>query len=160
MGCPLLPYSDPEKMTEARAEVASHGVVMVRTLKPGEPFPQHLDTGFEQMPVMNDFIWVAEKNGKIVGILMAAPCHGIVFLVRLRTTKDAPAMTVALLFRRCVRDWKARGFKGYFTYVDPSRELERRFIPICRKLGGLQLVSPQVGLVGNLEQAKGILCRS
>ncbi len=145
---------------QARADLKKYGVITVRTLKPGEAMPQHLETGFEQMPVMNDFVWVAEKGRKIIGILMAAPCHGIIFLVRLRTEKDAPAMTVGLLFRQCVKDWRERGFKGYFTYVDPNRETERRFIPICRRVGGIQIASVQVGLVGNLEQAARILCHS
>lgn len=138
---------------QARAQLKQYGLITVRTLKPGEAMPQHLDTGFEKMAVMNDFVWVAEKGGKIIGILMAAPCHGVIFFVRVRVEKDAPTMTVALLFRKCVRDCKGRGFKGYFTYIDPSLETERRFIPICRKAGGTQIASVQVGLVGNLEQA-------
>jgi hypothetical protein len=138
---------------QARAQLKQYGVIRVRTLKPNEAMPQHLGTGFEQMVVMNDFVWVAEKGGKIIGILMAAPCHGVIFFVRLRTEKDAPPMAVTLLFRKCVRDCQERGFKGYFTYVDPSIEAERKFIPICRKAGGAQITSLQVGLVGRLGDA-------
>lgn len=115
--------------------------------------PQHLDTGFEKLPVMNEFVWVAEKNGKMTGILMVAPCHGIIFIVRLRTEFGAPPTTVHHLFRQCMRDCLERGYKGYFTYVDPSREAERKFISICQRAGGMLIEPLQVGLVGNLEQA-------
>lgn len=115
--------------------------------------PQDLDTGFEQMPVMKDFVWVAENHGQITGALLASPCHGLIFFVRVRTQPDAPAMTVPLLFRRAVRDCVKRGFKGYFTYIDPNRSAERAFIPVCRKAGGIQVTSLQVGLVGRLEDA-------
>lgn len=155
LGCPL-PLSEKQIQAhdeQARAEIASHAQIKVRTLAAGEAMPQHLGTGFEKMAVMNDFVWVAELDGKIIGILMAAPCHGCIFFVRLRAETSAPPMTVPLLFRTCVRECHERGFKGYFTYVDPGRVVERRFIPICRKAGGIQIESVQVGLVGNLEQA-------
>ncbi len=128
-------------------------MITVRTLKPDEPMPQHLDTGFEQMPVMKDFVWIAEQEGKVIGALMASPCHGLVFFVRLRTEKDAPEMTVHLLFRKCIKDCRERGFAGYFTFIDPAREAERKLIPICHKAGGLQIESVQVGLVGSLAEA-------
>lgn len=155
LGCPL-PLSEKQaevRNKQARAEVASFGVVRVRTLAPGEAMPQHLSTGFEHMAVMNDFVWVAEKDKKIVGILLAAPCHGLIFFVRVRTVEDAPHVTAHLLFRNCVRDSLARGFQGFFTYIDPSLKAERHFISIVLRAGGIKIESPQVGLVGNLESA-------
>lgn len=128
-------------------------MITVRTLKPDEPMPQHLGTGFEQMPVMKDFVWIAERDGKVIAILMGAPCHGIVFLLRVRAEAGAPVMAVRLLFRKCVKDCLARGLKGYFTFIDPSFDAERRFIPICEKAGGTQVMSLHVALVGKLEEA-------
>jgi hypothetical protein len=128
-------------------------MITIRTLRNGEPMPTYLDTGFEKMPVMNDFVWVAEESSRIIGILLASPCHGLIFFVRVRVEMNAPSMTLPLLFRHCVQDCNKRGFKGYFTYIDPSRESERSFIPICHKAGGLQVQSVQVGLVGSLEKA-------
>ena len=128
-------------------------MIFVRTLRPDEPMPQHMNTGFEQMEVMKDFVWIAEEDNKIVGSLLASPCHGLIFFVRLRVVDDASTMTVPLLFRHAIRDCTKRGFKGYFTYVDPSLDAERRFIPICQKAGGIQVTAIQVGLVGSLEKA-------
>lgn len=115
--------------------------------------PQHLGTGYEQMPVINDFVWIAEQTGKVIGILMAAPCHGVLFLVRARVEKDAPKITISLLFRKCMRDAVDRGFKGFFTFIDPTIETERRFIPICQLAGGIQIPTLQIALVGKLETA-------
>jgi hypothetical protein len=115
--------------------------------------PQHLGTGFEAMPVMKSFCWVAEKEGRIIGMLLAAPCHGLIFLIRLRVAEGAPVTTTALLFRHCMRDAKAMGFVGYFSYIDPGRDMERALIPICRRAGGIQDMTLHVPLVGSLEKA-------
>lgn len=128
-------------------------MITVRTLREDESFPQHLGTGFEHMPVMKSFCWVAEHEGRIVGMLMGAPCHGLVYIVRVRIEQAAPAMTALLLFRNSLRDCKQMGFVGYFTHVDPTRENERALIPICRKAKGLQFVMPQVPLAGPIDAA-------
>lgn len=127
--------------------------VTVRTLREDESFPQHLGTGFEGMPVMKSFCWVAEHEGRIVGMLMAAPCHGLIYIVRLRVEKEAPAMVTGLLFRKFLKDSKQMGFVGYFTHVDPSRESERQMIPICRKAKGIQVPMMQIPLAGSIEAA-------
>lgn len=115
--------------------------------------PQHLGTGYEQMPVMNDYAWIAEENGKVTGILLGSPCHGLVFIVRVCAAPGASPMTVQLLFRKFVQDCASRGLRGYFTFVDPMRDAERKFIPICHKAGGMQIQALQVGLVGSIEKA-------
>jgi len=127
-------------------------MITVRTLREGEPFPQHLATGFEGMAVMNSFCWVAERNDRIIGILMAAPCHGLVFIVRIRAEEGNP-MAVPMLFRNCMRDCKELGFVAYFSYIDPQRELEASMIPICTRAGGIQVTQLQVPLVGSIEKA-------
>jgi hypothetical protein len=128
-------------------------MINVRTLRDGEAMPQHLGTGFESMPVMNSFVWVAEQDERIVGILMAAPCHGLLFLVRLRVLEGSPATVTLALFRRCIRDSKEMGFRGYFSYIDPQKETEAQLIPICIGAGGIQVTQLQVPLVGSLEKA-------
>jgi len=129
------------------------GGMKIRTLREDETFPQHLGTGFESMPVMKSYCWIAEHEGRIVGILMAAPCHGLVYIVRLRVEEMAPTITAALLFRNFIRDVKQMGFVGYFTHVDPSRESERSMIPICRKAKGLQIAMMQIPLAGSIQEA-------
>lgn len=144
-----------DKGEQARSEIATYGVITVRTLKVNEAMPKHLGSGFEQMQVMKGYVWVAEKNGKIVGLLMATPCHGLIFVVRLRVEKTAPPMTVWLLFRKCVRDCKERGFEWYFTYLDTNLDAERKLAAICQKTGGMRMMSMPIGIVGRLEKVRG-----
>jgi len=117
--------------------------------------PQHLGTGFESMPVMKSFCWVAETEGRIVGMLLAAPCHGLIYIARVRVEETAPPITALLLFKNCLRDCKQMGFLGYWAHIDPTRESERAMIPICRRAKGLQLVLPQVPLAGSIDAAVG-----
>ncbi len=128
-------------------------MIHIRTLREGEAMPQHLGTGYETMPVMNSFVWVAEKDEKIIGILMAAPCHGLLFLVRLRIEKGSPGAIAHLLFRHCIRDAQAMGFQGYFSYINPELPSESALIPICERAGGIQVTALQVPLVGSIEKA-------
>ena len=127
-------------------------MLTIRTLREEEPMPQHLGTGFEGMPVMKSFCWVAEKDGRIVGMLMAAPCHGLLYIVRVRVEDGFPS-AAALLFRHCMRDAKEMGFLGYFSHVDPSRESEAAMIPICIRAGGTQVTMLMVPLVGSIGKA-------
>lgn len=105
------------------------------------------------MPVMNDYAWIAEESGKVTGILLAAPCHGLAFIMRICTEKGVSGMTLQLMFRKFIQDCRARDLRGYFTFIDPGRDAERRFIPICEKAGGMQIQTLQVGLVGSIEKA-------
>jgi hypothetical protein len=128
-------------------------MISIRTLREGEPMPQHLGTGYETMPVMNSFIWVAEKEGRIIGILMAAPCHGLILLMRLCIEEGSNHSVAHLLFRHCMRDSEKMGFRGYFSYVSTETETERSLIAICRKAHGLQVPQLHVPLVGSIKQA-------
>jgi hypothetical protein len=128
-------------------------MISVRTLAEGEVMPQGLGTGFEKMPVMKDFVWVAEKDGEIQGILLAAPCHGLLYLVRLCVKENCNPAIASALLRQCMRDSKERGFKGYLFHISPMLGTERRFIPICKKAGGVQVITPQVAIIGSVEEA-------
>ena len=124
----------------------------VRTLRDSELMPEGFATGFEKMPVMREWCWIAEEDGKPVGILIAAPCHGIVYLMRL-CTKDGHSADVFLLLRHFFADTRARGFMGYMLHVDPTRPVESKLIGLCRKAGAIQVTVPQVALVGFLKDA-------
>ena len=125
----------------------------VRTLRANEPMPEGFATGYENMPFMPDWVWVAESDGEALGVLMAAPCHGLIYLMRLCIKDDAQRMTAFALLRACMRETNRRGFKGFFMHIDPTKEIDRRFIPTVKKTGGVQLMIPQVMLVGSIERA-------
>jgi hypothetical protein len=128
-------------------------MIKIRTLREGEQMPQNLGTGYESMPVMNSFVWVAEEEEKIIGILMAAPCHGLIFLMRLRVLEGSNPMVALLLFRHCMKDSKEMGFRGYFSYINPQIEADAKMIPICTGAGGMQITQMQVPLCGSVEKA-------
>ena len=125
----------------------------VRTLSAGEHIPEGFNTGYEKMPVQGDWIWVAEKDGIATGVLMVAPCHGLIYLMRLCVKKGSPTIVAFLLLRECMRETRRRGFKGFFTHIDPTGEIDRRILQTCRKSGGVQMLIPQVMLVGSIERA-------
>ncbi len=124
----------------------------VRTLRSSDSFPEGFATGYEQMPVMKNWVWVAEEGDEACGVLMGAPMHGLVYLMRLCVRDNAPKTVAFLLLRTFMRDTLKRGFRGYWVHVDPT-EMDRKMIPLVKRAGGFQLLTPQTMLVGSLERA-------
>jgi hypothetical protein len=128
--------------------------ITVRNLRDGEALPQGLHTGFEELQVMPLWCWIAEQDSEVLGVLMGAPCHGLVYLLRLCVKPECKTKIVPLLLLRAfLRDCFARGFKAYFTHLDPTRELEGRLLGLCREAQGVQVTVPQVAVVGFLHDA-------
>jgi len=115
--------------------------------------PEGFYTGFEKMPLQEDWVWVAERDGAPQGVLMAAPCHGLIYMMRLCVKEGSPAITAFRLLRACMRDTKARGFKGFFMHIDPTSEKDIKVWPACKKSGALALPLPQQMIVGSIERA-------
>src|SRR5262252_71742 len=80
-------------------------------LKEGEPWLM--------LDLDPEWVWFARgAAGEIVGILIAAPCHGLVFVYRLRMLPEAPYMSLVRLFRTFIRDLRRRGAIGYLAMLD------------------------------------------
>jgi hypothetical protein len=126
--------------------------MLVRNLQLDEICPD-FKTGFEKLAIDPTWAWIAEESGTKYGILLAAPCHGLVYLARLCVVEGAPVFTTVLLLRGFIRDASARGYKAYFTHVDPTRENERQFIKFCRMAEGIQAPDVQVCIAGSLKKA-------
>jgi hypothetical protein len=128
-------------------------MIEVRTLLASDQFPEGFSTGFEQMPVMKSWVWVAEEDGDPAGVLMAAPMHGLIYLMRICVHQGAPPETAFRLLRACMRDCWHRGFRGFFMHIDPTGTVDRKMIPLVKRAKGVQMLIPQVMLVGSIEAA-------
>jgi hypothetical protein len=126
----------------------------IRNLKPGEAMPAGMNTGYENMPLQIDWVWFAEEGDTPLGVVLAAPCHGLVYVMRLCVKDGANPHTALALLRACMKDAQNRGFRGFFFHVDPTVEIDRHVLVICRKVGVKPLTVPQVLLVGSVEQAR------
>jgi hypothetical protein len=122
----------------------------IRNLVLGEELPERLRTGYETGQCDDRWIWVAERDGKPVAILVTAPAHIVVILVRIVATEDALSTDVGALILKARREVRKRGYKGYVVWVDPTRETESSMIGIIRKTGGFQMPDVQVACGGAL----------
>jgi hypothetical protein len=123
-------------------------MVTIRNLRAEEKLPSHFRTGYENMPVMPDWCWLAEENGKALGALLAAPAHGVLFLMRLYTIDGAPTEVTTSLLLQCLSDADKRGYQGFLTYVNPQREAEGKLMMIAELWGGFQAPEVQVAIAG------------
>lgn len=126
----------------------------VRNLRFNEPMPEGMATGFEGMPLQHEWVWAAEEDGIATGVVMAAPCHGLVYVMRLCVPKGANPQTAMALLRACMRDSENRGFRGFFFHIDPTVEIDRRIMILCGKMGIRPLTMPQCLIVGSVAAAR------
>jgi hypothetical protein len=122
--------------------------MMVRNLLPGERLDSVVVTGFEQLPMDNDWCWHAIMDDVIVGSLICAPAHGAVILLRLVIHQSAPVWTFRSIVRTMFAETRARGYAGYIALIGPMRPKELRMMNILRRIGGAQMTEPTVLVYG------------
>lgn len=121
----------------------------IRNLVKGEELPEILRTGFEAAPSTDEkWIFVAERDGKPVGILVAAPAHLTVILLRLIMTKEAHSLDVRTLLMQAFKTFEQRGYLGYITWLDPSTPVEGALLTVLEAAGGIRMPVTQVLCVG------------
>jgi hypothetical protein len=100
--------------------------------------PDALKDG-ENWPLLDidpDWMWLAyDQEERIVGMLLAAPCHGLAFLWRVRMLPSAPRTALLSLLRRFIKDIRARGCLGYMVMLDVTREKEQALCRIAFRAG-------------------------
>ncbi len=128
-------------------------MITLRTLRKYEAMPTGMNTGYEKMPLQTDWVWVAEDDEIPVGVVMAAPCHGLVYVMRLCVRKGVNPHVALALLRACMKDSQNRGFRGFFFHIDPTNDVDRQIMTICRKTGAKQLTTVQCLIAGSVERA-------
>jgi hypothetical protein len=100
--------------------------------------PDELKDGesWELLQLDPDWVWLEEAAGRVVGILIAGNCHGLVFIWRVKVLPNAPYWTLGKLLRRFVRDLKKRNCLGYITFLDLcGQEIEKSIFRIASRAG-------------------------
>lgn len=103
--------------------------------------PEQLKTD-ENWPLLQldpEWVWLARNAAdEVVGILIAAPCHGLVFIWRLKMLPEAPHWALGGLLRRFIRDLRKRSCLGYITFLDVcNRSQEMALARIASRAGAL-----------------------
>lgn len=119
-------------------------------MRKGERFPEELRTGYEGGQCDPDWIFVVEREEKPVAILVAAPVHIVVLLVRLLSSPRASVNDVRSLLLYFVKTVKERGYSGYITYLGLHLEQERTLAEIIKATGGTQIEEPQYLCLGTV----------
>lgn len=114
----------------------------------GEVLPEELRTGYEGGNCDPDWIFLVERDGKPVGVLVSAPVHIAVMLVRMVTSEYAEVNDARSLLLHFVKTIKERGYNGYFTYLGEDSELEKTLAKIIMAADGVQIEKPQYLCVG------------
>jgi hypothetical protein len=138
--------------------------MQVRLFRENEQWPHGLVTGFESMPrqfIQHDWVFVVEDDAHIQGILMTAPAHGLVILMRCQMLKDAPVTTLRRLLGWSLRELSRRGYHLWATVLDPTTDAEREIYRLARMWGGEQWPTPAVVVVGLTHKGRRVVqCHS
>jgi hypothetical protein len=98
-----------------------------------------------------EWMWVSrDRAGQIVGFLLAANCHGLVFIWRLKMLPTAPRWALGRLFRQFIRDIRKRHALGYIAMLDVvNRPNEKALARIAFRAGGMFATATSV-IVGSV----------
>lgn len=123
----------------------------VRQMRASDRMPPELRMGFDLLGKLDtDWIWVVEEGGLIRGVLVAAPCHGVAMIYRLALVPGTPLGSLTALLRRFLGDLRARGIRGYLTFVDPESKIQGKLKRIIERAGGQQIGAPHVVMAAPL----------
>ena len=119
-------------LTEAAERLAERlqAKVECRNLRDGDVFDRDL-----KMNVVHsdpDWVWVSVLDNKIKAVIVAAPYHGAVFVGQLVSTED---IVLLPLLRKFVADIEARGFPGFFSFLNQALVKERKLVSILDLAG-------------------------
>jgi hypothetical protein len=73
-----------------------------------------------------NWVWLAKDEDEIVGILIAAPCHGLAFIWRIKMLPEASPMALLRLLRGFIRDIQKRGYLGYMALLNVAERKEEQ----------------------------------
>lgn len=122
----------------------------VRNLRPGEGIPQGIkDTGFEGLPLQPEWVWIVEYRGRKVAVLFTTNAHGLLILLRMAATQGAPKTWPMVLLPQVFAIAKARGCKGYYTFLDDRQPAEVKLMRIVIKTDGGLLPASGAWAVGS-----------
>lgn len=102
-----------------------------------EDIPEALREGenWELLTLDPNWVWLAEEEGRVVGVLIASNCHGLVFIWRVKMLPDASYWALGKFFRKFIRDIKERGCLGYLTFLNMHRPEEAALARIAYRAG-------------------------
>lgn len=122
----------------------------IRYLASHETLPADFEAGFDQLGQLDpSWVWIAERRGRMIGCIVASPCHGVALIWRV-VSKDGCLLP---MLRQFMRDCKTRGLRGYMTLIDEKVKEQKKLQGIIERGGGgtkdtvfSLLASPLVGV--------------
>lgn len=122
----------------------------VRNLRPGEGIPRGIkNTGFEDLTLNPRWVWIVEHKGRPVVILITINAHGLLILLRIGAIPEAPLHWPLVLFPQVFAEAKARGCKGYYTFLDDRQPTEVKLMRIVLRTEGALLPAYGAWAVGS-----------
>lgn len=118
-----------------------------------EPIPDWVMDGGQFPSLDPEWAWFAVGGGRIEGVLIASPCHGLVQLHRLVVAPGSPMSVARALLTTGLKEVRKRGYKHFLVYANPLRAEEARLLALARSVGAVEAPNPHVLALGPLPEA-------
>lgn len=123
------------------------------TIRTGACLNEALTEGFpEQWEFDLEWVWIAEKDGEQIGCILGAPCHGVAYMIMVKSIKEHD-WVVGPLLRRFFKDCMGRGFKGYMVHFNRDNPGQYKLKRIAEKAGAVILPYRIIAAAGRLIDA-------
>ncbi len=127
------------------------GTYSIRHLYPDEPIPQ-FGHDFPSSPLQQpEWVWIAEKLDQPIAILITSPMQGVVMLLRIYVTNNAPKSTLLSLFRKSLADMQSRGYTQYAVFLDRDQAQCKKLLKIATKAGAKVIEGNHVLVAGPID---------
>lgn len=128
----------------------SQGEILIRHLETGDLVSQELLGKWGLFYLDCEWVWIVEHEGTVEAILITAPMHGVLFLLRIAATKNAPRAWMVVMLRRVLREAKERGLLAVMTYLTATKE-ELKLVRLATREGWLGVPETGMWLMGPCE---------
>lgn len=105
--------------------------ITIRNAQPGEQLPESLLGKWSCLKLDAQWIWVAESEGNIEGLVITSVAHGALFIWRVAATENAPKNWLRTALRAVIREAAKRGIVLIMSYLQPSRGNEYKLLRIA-----------------------------
>lgn len=124
----------------------------IRHPRPEETLPPELVDAYDLLYGTDcDWIWLAEYEDKVVGRILTHNMNGILLILRMNATTDAPKSWAVVTLRYLLREAGDRGMLGFLTMLQDTKPQEVKLMRIVQRNGGVLLPFSGALAFGKLE---------
>ena len=116
--------------------IATGTTYVVRHLRASDRLPK--DLWGDGKALNPHWVWVlADDRNEVQAVLITAPAHSVVLLLRIWATEGLPFGAIRSLLREAAKECKALGMVAWMVMLEGNRPKELKLARLCLRMKGI-----------------------